>query len=175
MFSRELSSFFDDPTDVGNLISWSSAFSKSNLYIWEFSAHVLLNLAWRILSMTLLACEMSAIVRYFQHSLALPFSGIGMKTDLFQSCGHFWVFQICWHNECSTFTASCFRIWNGSTGIPSPPLALAHLISHSRFSGYRWVITPSWLSGSYFCWLYRASPSLAAKSIINLISVLTIW
>ena len=27
-----------------------------------------------------------------------------MKTDLFQSCGHFWVFQICWHIECSTFT-----------------------------------------------------------------------
>ena len=47
-----------------------------------------------------------------------------MKTDLFQSCGHFWVFQICWHIECRTFTASSFRIWNSSTGIPSPPLAL---------------------------------------------------
>ena len=32
---------------------------------------------------TLLVCEMSAIVRYFEHSLALPFFGIGMKTDLF--------------------------------------------------------------------------------------------
>ena len=47
-----------------------------------------------------------------------------MKTDLFQSCGHCWVFQICWHIECSTFTASSFRIWTSSTGIPSPPLAL---------------------------------------------------
>ena len=47
-----------------------------------------------------------------------------MKIDLFQSCGHCWVFQICWHIECNTFTASSFRIWNGSTGIPSPPLAL---------------------------------------------------
>ena len=37
-----------------------------------------------------------------------------MKTDLFQSCGHCWVFQICWHIECSTFTASSFRIWNSS-------------------------------------------------------------
>ena len=46
--------------------------------------------------------------------MALPFFGIGMKTDLFQSCGHCWVFQICWHMECSTFTASSFRIWNGS-------------------------------------------------------------
>ena len=41
-----------------------------------------------------------------------------MKTDLFQSCGHCWVFQICWHIECSTFIASSFRIWNSSTGIP---------------------------------------------------------
>ena len=78
---------------------------------------------------------------------------MGMKTDLFQSCGHCWVFQICWHIECNTFTASSFRIWNSSTGIPSPLLALfvvmlskAHLTSHSRMSGSRWVITPSWLS-----------------------------
>ena len=42
---------------------------------------------------------------------------------LFQSCGHCWVFPICWHIECSTFTSSSFRIWNSSTGIPSPPLA----------------------------------------------------
>ena len=34
-----------------------------------------------------------------------------MKTDLFQSCGHCWVFQICWHIECSNFTASSFRIY----------------------------------------------------------------
>ena len=38
----EHSSFFDDPTDVGNLISDSSAFSKSSLKIWKFSVHVLL-------------------------------------------------------------------------------------------------------------------------------------
>ena len=47
-----------------------------------------------------------------------------MKTDLFQSCGHCWVFQICWHIECSIFTASSFMICNSSDGIPSPPLAL---------------------------------------------------
>ena len=58
------------------------------------------------------------------HSLALPFFQIGMKTELLQSCGHCWVFQICWHIECSTFTASSFKIWKSSTGIPSPPLAL---------------------------------------------------
>ena len=46
-----------------------------------------------------------------------------MTTDLFQSCGHCWVFQICWHIEYRTFTASSFRIRNSSTGIPSLPLA----------------------------------------------------
>ena len=78
-----------------------------------------------------------------------------MKTDLFQSCGHCWVFQTCWYIECSTSTASSFRISNSSAGIPSPPLALfvamlpkAQLTLHSRMSGSRWVITPSWLSGS---------------------------
>ena len=38
----ELSCFFKDPTDVGNLISDSSAFSKSSLKIWRFTVHVLL-------------------------------------------------------------------------------------------------------------------------------------
>ena len=38
----EFSYFFDDPTDVGNLISDSSAFSKSSLNIWKFSVHILL-------------------------------------------------------------------------------------------------------------------------------------
>ena len=38
----ELSCFFDDPVDVDDLISGSSAFSKSNLIIWKFMVHVLL-------------------------------------------------------------------------------------------------------------------------------------
>ena len=95
------------------------------------------------------------------HYLSL---GLEWKTDLFQYCGHCWVFQICWHIEYSTFTASSFRIWESSTGIPSPPLALfvvmlskAHLISHSETSGSRWVITPSWLSGSWRSFLYSSS------------------
>ena len=73
-------------------------------------------------------------------------------------------FQIFWNIECSTFTASSFRIWNSSTGIPSPPLALfvvmlskAHLTSHSRMSGSRWMITPSWLSGLWRSFLYSSS------------------
>ena len=42
MFFLELSCFFDDPADVGNLISGSSAFSKTSLNIREFTVHVLL-------------------------------------------------------------------------------------------------------------------------------------
>ena len=38
----ELSCFFDDPTDVGNLISGSFDFSKTNVNIWKFKVHVLL-------------------------------------------------------------------------------------------------------------------------------------
>ena len=132
--------------------------SKSSQFIYCWS------LAWRILSLALLACEMSAIVPYFEHSLGLPFLGIGMKTDLFQSCGHCWVFQICWHVECSIFTTSSFRIWNSSTGIPSSPLALfvvmlskVHLTSYSRISDSRWLITPLWLSGSWISFLYSSS------------------
>ena len=47
-----------------------------------------------------------------------------MKTDLVQSCGHWWVVQICWSIECNTSAAASFRIWNSSAGIPSSPLAL---------------------------------------------------
>ena len=59
----EFSCFFHDPADVGNLISGSSAFSKTSLNIWKFMVHVLVKPGWRILSITLLACEMSAIVQ----------------------------------------------------------------------------------------------------------------
>ena len=65
----ELSSFFNDPTDVGNLMSGSSAFSKSSiLNIWKFMVHVLLKPGLENLSITLLACEISAIVQLFEHS-----------------------------------------------------------------------------------------------------------
>ena len=119
--------------------AWTSG-SARFMYCWS--------LAWRILSITLLVCEMSATERELEHSLTLSFFVIEMKTDLFQSCGHRWVFQICWHIECSTFTALSFRIWNSSIGIPLPPLALfvvmlskAHLTSHSRmwFAQYSWA------------------------------------
>ena len=64
------------------------------------------------------------------------------ESDLFQSCGHCWVFQFCWHVECSTFTASSFRIWNSSTGIPSPPLALFVVMLPKT----TWLCTPGCLA-----------------------------
>ena len=56
----ELFCLFNDPADVGKLISGPSDFTKTSLNIWKFKVHVL---AWRILSITLLVCEMSAIVQ----------------------------------------------------------------------------------------------------------------
>ena len=59
----ELSCFFGDPMDVGNLISGSSAFSKSSFNIWKFMVHILLKPDLENLSITLLAREMNAIVQ----------------------------------------------------------------------------------------------------------------
>ena len=108
------------------LIQWMLAiwslvplvFSKPSLNIWKFSLHVILKPTYSILSITLLAWEMSAIVWWLEHSLVLPFLGIWMKIDLFQSYGYCWVFQICWRIKCSSLTASSFRILNSSAGIP---------------------------------------------------------
>ena len=98
-----------------------------------------------------------------KHSLVLPFFGIGMKTDLFQSCVHYRVFQINWYIECRTLTSS-FRILNSSAGIPWSPLALFivmlskdHLTSQYRISGSRWATSPLRLSGSlrsFFTWFF---------------------
>ena len=79
----ELSWFFNDPTDVGNLISGSSAFSESSLNICKFSVRILLkpnleNFEHYFASMGD-ECNCATV----EHSLALPFFGIGMKTDLF--------------------------------------------------------------------------------------------
>ena len=59
----ELSCSFFDPADVGNLISGSSAFSKSSLNIWKFTFLVLLKPGLEKFEHCLLVCEMSAIVR----------------------------------------------------------------------------------------------------------------
>ena len=76
---------------------------------------------WALLYYCVRWVQLCSSLSILWHCLSL---GLGMKTDLFQSWGHCWVFRICWLIECSTFTASSFRTWNSSAGIPSPPLAL---------------------------------------------------
>ena len=58
----ELSCFFDDPVDIANLISGSSAFSESSLYIWNFLGHLLLKSSLKDFEHYFASCEMSTIV-----------------------------------------------------------------------------------------------------------------
>ena len=70
----ELCCFFYDPTYAGNLISGSSAFSKSSLNVWKFMVHILLKTGLENMSITLLVCETSATVRSWNilwHSFSL--------------------------------------------------------------------------------------------------------
>ena len=62
LFLMELSCFFYDPTDVGNLISGPSLFSEYNLNTWKFSVHVLLKPGLENFENYFASCEMSAIV-----------------------------------------------------------------------------------------------------------------
>ena len=103
---------------------WFLCFSKSSLNIWKFMVHVLLKPG------------LEDFERYFarvwdEHNCAVvwTFFGISFLLDWNEN----WPFPVlwllpsvpnCWHVECSTFTASSFRTWNSSTGIPSPPIAL---------------------------------------------------
>ena len=93
--------FFYDPVNVDKLISGSSAFSKCNLSIWKFSVHVLLKPGLENFAGVWDECNCAIVWTFF----ALPFFGIGMKADFFQSCGYCWVFPVYWYTECSTLTA----------------------------------------------------------------------
>ena len=118
----KLSFFFDDLADVGNLISCSAAFSKTSLNIWKFTVHILLKPVLDDFEhyFTSVWDECNCVV-------AWAFFGITLICDWNEN----WPFPVLWpllsfpnfstrHIECSTFTASSFRIWNSSTGIPSP-------------------------------------------------------
>ena len=82
----EFPCFFYDPVDVGNLISGSSAFSKSSLYIWKFSVHVLLKPSLKDLNISLLACEMSNCAEVW------TFFGIAFLWDWNEN----WPFPVLW-------------------------------------------------------------------------------
>ena len=143
--SLELFCLFYYEKDVGNLISGSFAFSKSSLNIWKFLVHILLK-------PSLKNFEHYQASMWNKHNCMVvwTFFGISLLRDWnenwpFPVLCHCWVFQICWHIECNTLTASSFRILNSLAGIPSLPLGLfiimppkAHLTSDSRMSGSRW-------------------------------------
>ena len=142
----ELSCFFDDPANVGNLISGSSAFSKTSLNICKFMVHILLKPGLENFEhyFTSMGDECNCAVVW-------AFFGITFLWDWNEN----WPVPVLWPllslpNLLAYWVQHFHRIWNSSTGIPSLPLALfvvmlskVHLTSHSSMSGSRWVITPS--------------------------------
>ena len=152
----ELSCFLDYPKDVGNLISGSSASSKSSLNIWNLPDHALLKPSLENFDHYFASiwdeCNCAVVWAFFGIAFLWgwnenwPFPVLRPLLNFPNLLAYFVQY----------FPASSFRIFNSSTGILSPPLALfvvmlakAHLTSHSRMSGSRWLITPSWLSGSW--------------------------
>ena len=130
--------------------AWS-AFSKCSLNIWKFTVHILLKPG------------LENFEHYFDSvwddcncAVVWIFFGIAFLWDWNEN----WSFPVLWPllsfpnllaYWVQHFHNIIFRIWNSSTGIPSPPLALFivmlpkfHLTSHSRMTGSWWVITPSW-------------------------------
>ena len=120
----ELTCLFNDPVHVGNLISGSSTFSKSSLNIWKFMVHILLKPG------------LENVEHYFtrvwdecSYAVAWTFFGIAFLWDWNEN----WPFPVLWPllsfpnllaYWVKHFHTSSFRIWNSSTGISSPPLAL---------------------------------------------------
>ena len=147
--------FFYDPVNAGNLISGSSAFSKSSLNIWRFSVHLLLK-------PSLKDCEHSLASMWNECNGLVIWTFFGIAFLWYWNEN--WPFPVLWPirsfpnllvHWVQHFNSIFFRIWNSSAGIPSPPPALfivmlskAHLTSHSTMSGSRWMTTPLWLSGS---------------------------
>ena len=175
----ELSCSIDNPTDVGTLISSCSAFSKTSLNIWKFTVHVLLK----------------ADLENFEHystsmwdecncAVVWEFFGIAFLWDWNEN----WPFPVLWpllsfpnfwHNKYSTFTAS-FRIWNSSTGIPSPAWALfivmlpnAHLtfihgclaLGEWSYCLIIWIIKIFLYSSSMYSFHFFLISSTSVKSI----------
>ena len=147
----ELSCILYDPTDIGNLISGSSAFSKSSLNIWKFSVHILLK----------------PDLEYFENYLANMWNEhsyveVGTFFDITQSLlwnwNENWHFPVLWPLLFFTFAVILSAVlsqhcllglkwlsWNSvtSTSFVHMKLPTAHLTSQSRISGSRWVTTPS--------------------------------
>ena len=161
----ELSCFFYDPTDVGNVISGSSAFSKYSLNIWKFSVHVLLKR------------NLGNFEHYFARvwdecDCAVVWTFFG--TAFFWDWDENWPFPVLWpllsfpnllaywtqhFNNISFFGVEvaqmefCHLHWLALFIVMFPN---TQLTSYLRMSGSRWVITSSWLSGSLRYFLYSS-------------------
>ena len=120
----ELSCSFYDPADVGNLISGSSAFSKSSLNIWKFTVHVLLKPDLENFEHYFTSvwdeCICAITWTFFWNCPSL-----GLKIKLiFSSPGATAEFSKFAGILSAALSQHYLLIWNSSTGIPSPPLAL---------------------------------------------------
>ena len=145
--------FLHDPTNVGNLISGFSALSKPSFQIWKFSFHILLR-----------PCLKNNLTS-MQNEHSCPIIWTFFSTAVLCYWDENWPFPVLWPllsfpnllaYGMQNFNSIIFQdlkqlSWNSIT----PPLALfivmlpkAHLTSHSRMSGSRWVTIPSWLSQS---------------------------
>ena len=134
--------FFHELMNADNLISASSTYLKLSLYICRFSVHIIPKPSLKDFEHNLVSMwnKHNCMVAWTFFSTAL-FGDWNENWPLPVLC-HCWAFQICWHIECSSLTASSFRIWNSSAGIPSSLLALlvvmllkVHLTLRSRMSG----------------------------------------
>ena len=111
-------------------------------FLYLFQTHlehleVMLKPSLKILSITLLACEMSTIVGQFEHSLDCPSLGLEWNLTFYSPMATAESSKFA-----GTLTAPSFRIWNNSAGILLLPLVLilvmlpqAHMTSHSSMSG----------------------------------------
>ena len=119
-FFLELSCFFYDPTDIGNLISGSSAFSKFSLNIWKFMVHILLKPGLENFEHYFVSvwdvCNCAVVWELFD---------IAFLSDRNEN----WPFPVLWPllnfpdllaHWVQHFHSIIFRIWSSSTGIPSP-------------------------------------------------------
>ena len=136
----------------------------TNLIIWNFMVHVLLKPGLENFKhyFTSMSDDCNCVVVWAFVGISFPWDWnenrpcpVPRPLLSFPNLLAYWV---------QHFHSVIFWIWNSLPGIPSPLLALsivmlskAHLTSHSRMSDSRWVITPSWLSGSWRSFLYSSS------------------
>ena len=120
----EFPCFLYDPTNVGNLISGSSAFSKSRLYIWKFSVHILLKPRLKDLEHNL-----ASMWSEWNYAVVWTFFCIVFIWDWNEN----WPFPVLWPllsfpnllmYWVQHFHSIIFEDLKCSAGIPSPPLAL---------------------------------------------------